>query len=213
MVPSPRRKSFARGWSKRCIVASSVLIVLFIAAMQIFLLVHNLINASTEHGPALQLRGPSHRPGEEQADKLDPGTDELKEPSFARPHTRRNRWRVPTSTNSAARKAAERLMGPKPQPKDSSQEQEYEKLIESLRKSGRIGHQGHTPAGRQGTVQDLPQLHVSSKLAHAAEIGKHQASHGYQLTGGIKPKNKLGMEHLNMLKRMRGEDSNSNIWQ
>lgn len=158
-------------------------------------------------------RGPSDRPGEEQADKLDPGTDELKEPSFARPHTRRNRWHVPSSTNSAARKAAERLMGPKPQPKDSSQEQEYEKLIESLRKSGRIGHQGHTPAGRQRTVQDLPQLHVSSKLAHAAEIGKHQASHGYQLTGGIKPKNKLGMEHLNMLKRMRGEDSNSNIWQ
>lgn len=56
MVPSPRRKSFARSWAKRCIVASSVLIVLFIAAMQIFLLVHNLINSSTEHGPALQLR-------------------------------------------------------------------------------------------------------------------------------------------------------------
>lgn len=128
-------------------------------------------------------------------------------------YTRSRRWNVPSSTLSAARKAADRLIGSNPQHNTIVREQEYEEFVQNLRKSGKIGTQRRTSATRQRTVQHLPKLQVSTKLIHAAEIGMREASRGYQLTGGVTPKNKLGNQHLDMLKRMRGGSTNRSLWQ
>lgn len=144
---------------------------------------------------------------------VDPAKHDSNSRSFRTEYTRSRRWRVPSSTHSAARKAADRLIGTNPQHSIVAREQEYEELVQSLRKSGKIGTQRRTSGKRQRTVQDLPKLQVSSNLIHAAQIGIREASHGYQLTGGVKPKNKLGNEHLDVLKRMRGGSIKGSIWQ
>lgn len=136
-----------------------------------------------------------------------PATDKSRPLLKAQP-TRLSGWHVPVSTRTAASKAAGRLaVNPRFQ---AAKEQEYDALVHGLRSSGHIGNSRHTPATRQRTVQDLPQLHVSSQLAHAAELGIRQASNGYQLTVGIKPKTRLSREHLKMLKRIRG--GTNSIW-
>ena len=117
-------------------------------------------------------------------------------------------WHVPSTTKGAATKAVGRL-ATNPKFTTAGKEQEYDELVQSLHSSGRIGNARHTPAMRQRTVQDLPTLQVSAKLAHAAEIGMHQASHGYQLTAGIKPKTKFTQEHLSMLKRIQAGSNDS----
>eukprot|EP00892_Ulva_mutabilis_P010335 jgi/Ulvmu1/7674/UM038_0104.1 len=215
-MPTPRRKQ-SNSLFKRLLLASSVCTVLCIAGIQAYLLLRNYISLSRGQGPAPVFRnsGPAADDAVERSVELiyvRPATTAQERPAITSHHTRISRWHVPISTRNAAGKAAGRLsVNPQVHAGAEEREREYDALVQSLRSSGHIGNGRHTPATRQRTVQDLPQLRLSSKLAHAAELGLHQASNGYQLTGGIKPKTTLSKDHLTLLKRIRG--GSSNIWQ
>jgi hypothetical protein len=110
---------------------------------------------------------------------------------------------VPDSTRRAAHAAMQSKTAVSSHASHQSaedQEEELEGLVQRLRQHGRIGHPTHTPARALHTVQDLPALKLSAKLAQASSLAQRERANGHHVLRGKRPKSQMSPVDLSRLK-------------
>jgi hypothetical protein len=116
---------------------------------------------------------------------------------------------VKASTVSAAKKVMASQTKWKREPVDASKaEADLESALDSLREAGEIGpgviRSSKGKSQVQSQVQSLPSVHLSPRLAHAAELASQEQSNGYRMTGGVRPRGVMDKNSLQAIEQLRG---------
>lgn len=113
------------------------------------------------------------------------------------------RWTSRATATAAQKVMASKASGSSRGQVDAAQlEDDLQSTLDSLRKAGQIGV--ITASKAKSEVRPPPQMHLSQRLAHAADLALKEKSNGYQLTGGVRPRSTLSKRALDTLEKLRG---------
>jgi hypothetical protein len=123
---------------------------------------------------------------------------------------------VPHYTHTAARKAAQKRHPPIQQRDTDKQEAELDDLVMNMKRRGKLSATAgrSTPAPTVSYVQRLPELQLSYKLAHAAELARRERANGYALTGGRRPSGTAAVSsaRMNQLEALGRRGQHAQRW-
>lgn len=85
----------------------------------------------------------------------------------------------------------------------SHTEAAYQSTIDALLAGGHMGAQVAAASSATSRPKQLPPVEVSARLKRAVELAAQERSNGYQLTGGIRPRNRIPQKSIQALKTQR----------
>lgn len=88
---------------------------------------------------------------------------------------------------------------------DASRAQDqYQGVLDSLTAGGHIGAAVAASTAASSKPKELPPVQISERLKHTVELARRERVNGYQLTGGVKPRNQTPKRSVQALKTLRG---------